>query len=88
MSEHETTNPPQVGQSALTDGLGVLVTLGDTYADQCECGERAYFGEASQKGPDGCVEAVRSGKVFCDKHIPQHLTAHNAPVRSVPENKP
>lgn len=61
----------------LNVGLCVLVALGDTYADVCHCGERAYFGVASQSGPNGCAEAVRSGNVFCDVHIPAHLLTHN-----------
>lgn len=64
----------------------VLVALGDMYADTCHCGDRAYFGEASQKGPAGCVEAVRSGKVFCDKHIPRHLITHNEKLTSQPHD--
>lgn len=78
MGIEEPTKAPPVGQSELTGGLCVLVSLGDMYADQCHCGERAYFGEASQKGPNGCVEAVRIGKVFCSNHIPPHLAAYNA----------
>ncbi len=51
-----------------------LVSLGDTWADVCHCGNRAYFGAASCKGPEGCREAVESGRVFCDDHIPAVLT--------------
>lgn len=50
-----------------------LITLGDLYADTCHCGERATYGEAKIKGPDGCVEAINTGRVFCESHIPNRL---------------
>ena len=50
--------------------MKVIVSLGDLFADSCSiCGERACWGVASKHGPDGCVEAVRSGEVYCEKHI-------------------
>jgi hypothetical protein len=49
----------------------VIVSLGDLYADSCAtCGERAEWGLAGQKGPEGCVEAVKSGRVYCREHLP------------------
>ena len=50
----------------------MLITLGDLYADSCiVCGERAEFGMSDLKGPEGCIDALRTGKTFCDKHIPR-----------------
>lgn len=72
-----TTEAQRNEEPGLTAEVGVLVALGDLYADQCACGERAYFGEAAQSGPKGCIEAVRSGRVFCVTHIPAHLLAAN-----------
>jgi hypothetical protein len=49
----------------------VRVCLGDLYADSCRvCGRRGEYGLASQRGPDGCTEAVQSGMVFCADHFP------------------
>lgn len=53
----------------------MLVALGDLYAGSCSvCGSRGDWGVASQTGPKGCIEAVRSGQVFCAKHIPEKVT--------------
>ena len=52
----------------------VVVSLGDLYADACcVCGQRGEWGMASQHGPDGCVEAIESGKVYCEAHLPQNM---------------
>jgi len=51
----------------------LVVTLGDLYADVCcVCGERGTYGVASQKGPEGCREAVEKGRVYCEEHVPDH----------------
>jgi hypothetical protein len=48
-----------------------LVSLGCTYSGgSCSiCGDRAEWGVASQKGPAGCVEAIKNGEIYCDKHL-------------------
>ena len=52
----------------------IVVSLGDLFADSCSiCGNRAEWGVASQGGPDGCREAVMSGRTFCEKHLPGGL---------------
>ena len=62
MSEIETKLP--VEQPRL------VVHLGDLYADSCSvCGCHAYYGLASTHGPEGCVEAVKAGRVFCEIHL-------------------
>ena len=81
-------NEANDGHSAVlsTAGFGglMLITLGDLWADQCECGERAEFGASTVRGPDGCAEAVRTGRVFCDKHIPAELMPPNAVGKPTP----
>jgi hypothetical protein len=57
--------------SADASQVECVVSLGDLYADVCYCGARAEWGVASQKGPAGCVEAIESGRVYCDKHLPE-----------------
>ena len=48
----------------------IFVSLGDLYADRCvTCGGRAEYGIASQSGPEGCVEAIRAGRVYCEEHL-------------------
>ena len=47
-----------------------VVALGDLYAGSCAvCGRRGDLGLAKQSGPDGCVEAVRANRVFCEEHL-------------------
>lgn len=59
----------------------VIVSLGDTYADACKvCDGRGHFGIASQKGPEGCAEALCTGEVYCEAHLPR--LAEAAPVAS------
>jgi hypothetical protein len=49
----------------------VLISLGDLYADSCVvCSERADWGISRQNGPEGCMDAIKKGKVYCEKHIP------------------
>ena len=61
---------PQVATSAVVR-LGV-VALGDLYADACAvCGRHGYYGLASVYGHEGCVEAVRNGRVYCELHLPR-----------------
>ena len=51
-----------------------LVSLGDTYADVCTvCGERGEYGVAPYGGPKGCMEALRTARVYCKDHIPTDL---------------
>ena len=51
-----------------------LVCLGDLYADTCcMCNDRAEYGRASKSGPEGCVEAIKNGTVYCDRHRPVDL---------------
>ena len=58
-------------KSGAVPGSMVLVSLGDMYADRCvKCGERGEWGLASKKGPEGCQEALKNGKVYCAKHLP------------------
>lgn len=60
----------------------VLVNLGDLYASPCSvCGCNGYYGMATRSGPEGCVEAVKSGQVFCEKHLPNDELRHSAPAK-------
>ncbi len=70
MKTETTTSAPKVGSSAIVR-LGV-VSLGDLYADACAvCGCHGYYGLASVYGPEGCVEAVKNGRVYCEHHLPR-----------------
>ena len=49
-----------------------VVTLGDLYADGCVvCNARAFYGIASKRGPEGCVEAIKEGRTYCEEHLPE-----------------
>jgi|GEM_PF-6448665 len=51
-------------------GPFLTVNLGDLYTSECAvCGCNGYYGLATKCGPEGCVEAVRAGRVYCDDHI-------------------
>ena len=70
MTTETTTSAPKVGSSVIVR-LGVI-SLGDLYADACAvCGCHGYYGLASVYGPEGCVEAVRNGRVYCELHLPR-----------------
>jgi hypothetical protein len=54
----------------------IVVSLGDLFADSCSiCGTRAYYGTASRHGPEGCREAVTSGRVFCEECLTNQVEA-------------
>lgn len=70
----ETTEHTEQASGATTRGAGVtcVVSLGDTYADTCcICGGRGIYGLATQRGPEGCVEALKCGEVYCLDHLPE-----------------
>lgn len=47
-----------------------VVSLGDLYAGSCAiCGKRGEWGIANQSGPEGCVEATQTGRIFCLEHL-------------------
>lgn len=58
----------------------VCVSLGDMYADECAvCGVHSYWGLATAHGPQGCVEAVKAGRVYCDAHLPKPYGRYEPP---------
>jgi hypothetical protein len=69
--------------TANADRPKVMVTLGDLHADDCKvCGGRGEFGIATQRGPDGCNEALNTGEVYCDAHFP-HIEMNSMAEQSL-----